>query len=158
MKKNYILDTNVLLHDPDSLFAFEDNDVVIPIYVLEEIDGFKRELSELGRSARQVSRNLDALRKKGPLSNGVELPGGGKLFVSLSQKELPNAVLDKNKADSRILSVAMAWKEKSTDRPNIFLTKDVNLRIRADASACRRRTTSTARSRSTSTTPACARW
>jgi PhoH-like ATPase len=133
MKKNYVLDTNVLLADPEALFAFEDNDVVIPIYVIEEIDGFKRELSELGRAARKVSRNLDALRQQGALSNGVQLPGGGKLFVSLSHKELPNAVLDKTKADSRILSVAMATKEKSTDRPTIFLTKDVNLRIRADA-------------------------
>ena len=132
MKKSYVLDTNVLLHDPESLLHFEDNDVVVPIYVIEEIDGFKRELSELGRSARHVSRQLDGLRQKGSLSDGVTLPGGGKLFVALTGKELPDAVLDKHKADSRIMSVALSWKEKS-EYPTIFLTKDVNLRVRADA-------------------------
>jgi PhoH-like ATPase len=132
MKKSYVLDTNVLLHDPDAMFHFEDNDVVVPIYVIEEIDSFKRELSELGRSARQVSRHLDALRRKGSLSDGTALPGGGHLFVALTGRELPDAVLDRSKADSRILSVAMGWKERS-DSPTIFLTKDVNLRVRADA-------------------------
>jgi PhoH-like ATPase len=132
MKKNYVLDTNVLLHDPEALFHFEDNDVVVPIYVIEEIDSFKRELSELGRSARQVSRHLDALRQQGSLSDGVLLPGGGKLYVALTGAELPDAVLDRHKADSRIVAVAMKWKETS-DVPTIFLTKDVNLRVRADA-------------------------
>src|SRR4051812_14557688 len=71
MKKTFILDTNVLLHDPKALFAFGENDVVVPIYVIEEIDQFKRDLSELGRNARQVSRLLDAYREKGNLGTGV---------------------------------------------------------------------------------------
>src|SRR5262249_39186010 len=67
LKKNFVLDTNVLLHDPNAIFAFEDNTVVIPIYVIEEIDRFKRDLSELGRSAREIGRMLDDLRKEGNL-------------------------------------------------------------------------------------------
>ena len=63
--KNYVLDTNVLLHDARAIFAFADNNVVIPIYVIEEVDQFKRDLSELGRSAREVGRQLDDLRKEG---------------------------------------------------------------------------------------------
>ena len=71
--KNYILDTNVLLHDPNSILNFEENTVLIPIDVIEEIDGFKRESSELGQNARSVSRCLDDLRAKGRLSEGVTL-------------------------------------------------------------------------------------
>ena len=63
LKKNFVLDTNVLLHDPKSLFGFEDNDVVVPIYCIEEIDNFKRDLSTLGRNARQASRYLDEFRQ-----------------------------------------------------------------------------------------------
>ncbi len=133
MQKNYVLDTNVLLTDPRAIYAFEDNDVVIPIHVLEEIDSFKRELSELGRNARQISRTLDQLRETGSLADGVELPGGGRLIVALKGRELPDAVLDRTKADARILAVAMGVRERSPDRPTIFVTKDVNLRIRADA-------------------------
>ena len=62
MRKNYVLDTNVLLHDPNAIFAFEEHTVIIPIYVIEEIDNFKRDLSELGRSAREIGRMLDDLR------------------------------------------------------------------------------------------------
>ena len=71
MKKNYVLDTNVLLHDPHAIFKFEDNDLFLPIYVIEEIDQFKRDSNERGRNARTVSRLLDGLRAKGPLSGGV---------------------------------------------------------------------------------------
>ena len=74
--KNYILDTNVLLHDPDSILSFQENHVLIPIEVIEEIDRFKREPSELGQNARTVSRTLDSLREQGSLSDGVALPNG----------------------------------------------------------------------------------
>ena len=77
MRKNYVLDTNVLLHDPRALFQFKDNNVIIPIYVVEEIDKFKRDLSELGRNARQVSRDLDHFRVQvGSLTEGVPLENG----------------------------------------------------------------------------------
>ena len=78
--KNYILDTNVLLHDPNSLLSFQDNNVLIPIEVIEEIDRFKRESTELGQSARSVSRTRDGLRKNGALSKGVPRPNGGRLM------------------------------------------------------------------------------
>ena len=79
--KNYILDTNVLLHDPDSLLNFEENSVLLPIEVIEEIDRFKRESSELGQNARAVSRMLDGYRGTGSLSEGVKLPNGGMLKI-----------------------------------------------------------------------------
>lgn len=83
MKKTYVLDTNVLLHDPNALRHFQDNDVAIPLEVIEEIDRFKRDLTELGRNARQVSRMLDALRKEGNLATGIRLPSGGTLRILL---------------------------------------------------------------------------
>ena len=77
MRKVYVLDSNVLLHDPRAIFKFEDNEVVLPIYVIEEIDHFKRETSELGRNARQTSRFIDELRERSEhtVQHGVELPG-----------------------------------------------------------------------------------
>ena len=91
MKKNYVLDTNILLHDPRAIFRFEDNDVIIPIYVIEEIDQFKREGSERGRNARTIARLLDELREKGgSLATGVPLMGtsDGRLRVEQSRGKL----------------------------------------------------------------------
>ncbi len=133
MFKNFILDTNVLLHDPRALFAFEDNNVTIPIYVIEEIDQFKRDLSELGRNARQVARYLDEFRGKGKISEGVPLPGGGKVRVVFSQRDLPKALANGAATDNRILAVALDVRDKEPTVPAIFVTKDTNLRIRADA-------------------------
>ena len=74
MRKNYVLDTNILLHDPRAIFRFEDNNVIIPIFCIEEVDQFKREGSERGRNARTIARLLDELREKGgSLSTGVKL-------------------------------------------------------------------------------------
>src|SRR4051812_37454843 len=87
VRKNFILDTNVLLHDPRSIYAFAEHNVVVPIYVIEEIDKFKRDLSELGRNARLVSRYLDAFRSEGSLAEGVPLPGGGKIRVCFTTKD-----------------------------------------------------------------------
>ena len=81
MKKSYILDTNVLLHDPNSLLSFEENNVLLPIEVIEEIDRFKRESTELGQNARTVSRMLDGFRGEGRLSEGITLPNGGQLRI-----------------------------------------------------------------------------
>lgn len=133
MKKNYVLDTNVLLHDANAIFAFKENDVIIPIYVIEEIDSFKRELSELGRAARLVSRHLDGLRSKGSLSDGVPLPGGGRLSVVFTTRKLPGELSVKHEVDSRILAVALDVRDRDRNVPTRFLTKDINLRIRADA-------------------------
>lgn len=134
MKKTFVLDTNVLLHDPRSIFSFDDNDVVIPIYVVEEVDTFKKDLSELGRNARQISRYLDELRAKGSLSTGVPLENGGHLFVATTHHQLPTEFASDRGLDSRIMAVALDRTEKLGGQEQvIFVTKDTNLRIRADA-------------------------
>jgi PhoH-like ATPase len=134
LRKNYVLDTNVLLHDPRALFQFKDNNVIIPIYVVEEIDKFKRDLSELGRNARQVSRDLDAFREEnGSLTEGVPLENGGVLRVMFTQKELPRELMNQHMADNRILALAADVKEREPNLRCVFVTKDINLRIRADA-------------------------
>ena len=135
MKKNFVLDTNVLLHDPRSIFGFEDNDVVIPIYVIEEIDNFKRDLSTLGRNARQVSRYLDDFRAQGKLREGVSLgPDHGHIRVLTAERKLsPNHAVEGHSVDDRILAVALDLAERERGTPTVFVTKDTNLRIRADA-------------------------
>ena len=138
-QKIYVLDTNVLLHDPQALFRFEDNDLVVPITVVEEIDHFKKDLSETGRNARQVSRILDQLRvqipRQGALIQGVPLEKGGTLRVVLfsegALKSLPPE-LRVDRGDNRILAVAVEAKN-ACDCPVIFVSKDTNLRIKADA-------------------------
>lgn len=135
MKKNYVLDTNILLHDPTAIFRFDDNDVYIPIYVIEEVDKFKREGSERGRNARHVVRLLDDLREQGgSLSRGVEMKNGGRLTVTVPAKrpELPSAI-DKSAMDNAILQTAFEIREADGGRPTVFVTMDTNLRIRADA-------------------------
>ena len=134
MKKNYVLDTNVLLHDPRAINRFEDNDVIIPIYVIEEVDQFKREGTERGRNARQIARLLDDLREKGSLAKGVLLESGGLLRVAVPSKrpELESAI-DHAAMDAAILQCAFDVREQDGGRPTVFVTMDTNLRIRADA-------------------------
>jgi PhoH-like ATPase len=131
--KRFVLDTNVLLHDPKAVDHFADNEVVVPIYAIEEIDRFKRELSERGRNARVVTRYLDSLRERGRLSDGVETKGGGRLRVAMTTRELPQARLPEATADDLILALALEEQQREPGQPVIFVTKDVNLRIRADA-------------------------
>ncbi len=134
--KNYILDTNVLLYDAQALFKFGQNNVIIPIPVLEEIDHFKKEVSEIGRSARQTSRYIDNLRRQASVASGVRLDNGGMLFVRLStgsaMRRLPDELRDRS-SDNFILAIALDVKEHSPDIPTIFVSKDINLRIKADA-------------------------
>ncbi len=134
MKKNYVLDTNIVLHDPQAIFRFEDNNVIIPIYAIEEVDQFKREGSERGRNARQIARILDGLREQGSLAKGVTLKGGGTLRVAVPQKRpsLPSAI-DTDAMDAAILQTAFDVREEDQGRPTVFVTMDTNLRIRADA-------------------------
>lgn len=134
-KKIFVLDTNVLLHDPRSLFLFEDNDVVIPIYVVEEVDTFKKDGSELGRNARQISRYLDQLRQDGSLAMGVKLDRGGVLRVATTHLTLPEELSMDKGMDSKIMAVALELtiSNKNTGKKVVFITKDTNLRIRADA-------------------------
>jgi PhoH-like ATPase len=133
MVKTYVLDTNVLLHNPEALFAFQDNNVVLPFAVIEEIDNQKKRQDEIGRNARVVSQKLDALRVSGRLSEGVQLPGGGRLWIELNHCD-PGEFslgLDPVKHDNRILTVAYHLKEQG-DTPVILVTKDLNLRLKAD--------------------------
>ncbi|AEB10679.1 PhoH family protein [Desulfobacca acetoxidans] len=133
VKKNYILDTNVLLHDPGSIFAFEDNDIILPVSVIEELDKQKTRSDEIGRHAREVSRQLDGLRSLGPLSGGVRLPQGGSIRIELNcRNTFENACdIDLNTTDNRILALAFHL-QQCTDEPVILVTKDLNLRIKAD--------------------------
>jgi PhoH-like ATPase len=131
--KNYILDTNVLLHDPNSLVSFQDNNVLLPIEVIEEIDRFKRESTERGANARTVSRTLDGLRVQGRLSEGVDLPNGGRLRIVFHKNGNGQVSIGDNTVDSRIVAVAMDVKKANPKSPAILVTKDINLRIKADA-------------------------
>jgi len=133
LRKAFILDTNVLLFDPQAVFKFGNNDVIIPIVVIEEIDRFKREMSENGRHARQFSRIVDEMRADGELSKGVKLPNGGLLTVELGVHQPLPMELQMDKADNRILALAITLKKDHPKRPVVFVTKDVNLRIKADA-------------------------
>jgi PhoH-like ATPase len=134
MKKRYLLDTNVLLHDPTALTAFQDNSVLVPIYVIEEIDRFKKQLTRLGENARWISRFLDGLRARGRLSEGVVLDTGGRLRVVFDPDD-PQRVIARSDGwvDNEILKIARRIQDDAPDTPLILVTKDVNLRIKADA-------------------------
>src|SRR5437762_5512946 len=136
VKKNYILDTNVLLHDPNSLLSFQENNVLVPIEVIEEIDRFKRESTELGQNARSVSRMLDGFRGKGRLSEGVALPTGGRLRIIFQKNEAAkngHAIFSTDSVDNRILSLASGIQKAQPKSQTVLVSKDINLRIKADA-------------------------
>ncbi|MDR1123174.1 MAG: PhoH family protein [Elusimicrobiota bacterium] len=137
MKKIYILDTNVLLHDPNSLSQFADNEVIIPMVVIEELDNFKTSSDERGKNARLVSRKLDELRTSGKLGKGVKLPNGGMLKVEFPKENMLPAGFSFNKADNDILNTAYFYykqqENKTTKKPVIIVSKDTNLRIKAEA-------------------------
>ena len=132
-RKNFVLDTNVLLHDPRAIFHFADNHVVIPIYVLEEIDSFKKDQSDLGRNAREISRQLDRCRQLGRLSEGVPIGKGGLLRVAIGKRSLPDPLRQSQIADNYILAVALEVRDAEPNVPTFLVTKDVNLRVRGDA-------------------------
>jgi PhoH-like ATPase len=133
MPKTYVVDTNVLLHDPEALFAFQENEVVIPFTVIEEIDNQKRRQDEVGRNARHVSERLDVLRRSGRLSDGITLPQGGKLRIELNHQEMTDCPVgwDAMKHDNRMIALAHSL-QKAQKGGVILLTKDLNLRIKAD--------------------------
>ena len=142
MKKVYVLDTNVLLHDPNALLRFEDNDVVLPITVIEELDRFKKRPEETGRNARQTSRMLDQLRRSGNLIEGIALENAGdrtgSLRVALCSREslaqLPPELYSGgggDGGDNAILAVALEVKQQC-ECPVVMVSKDTNMRIKAD--------------------------
>lgn len=139
MKKKYVLDTNVLLHDPMSIYNFEDNEIIIPAVVVEEIDDKKRYQDEVGRNARLVARILDDVRKKGKLNEGVDLGNGGTLKIELnhiSMDEIRQHFVDVTN-DNRILAVALnihlEEKKKENPIPTVLVSKDIIMRVKANS-------------------------
>ncbi len=136
-RKTYVIDTNVLLYDPTALFKFEEHDLVIPITVIEEVDRFKKDLTETGRNARQVGRQLDKLRRDSGLSlnDGVPLPGGGSIRIDLCDATIDwNWADKKHHADNLILAVASRLNNEAGDSGRVIMvTKDTNMRIKANA-------------------------
>ncbi len=131
MQKTFILDTNILIHDPDSIYAFSDNKVFIPMTVIEELDKVKKFRDNVGFNTRQATRRIDELRKKGSLHKGVEINEGGlfKVIHSNDKSQWPEG-LDRNKKDNLIIKTA--YDLLKTEKKVIFISKDLNARIKAD--------------------------
>jgi PhoH-like ATPase len=139
LKKIYVLDTNVLLQDPYSIFSFEDNEVVIPAVVLEEVDSKKRYMDEIGRNARHVSKLIDGFRQSGKLHEKIPLENGGVLRIELNHRsfhQLQEIFVEKTN-DNRILAVAknlsLEEETKENGSPVILVSKDALVRVKADA-------------------------
>ncbi|MCP4049976.1 MAG: PhoH family protein [bacterium] len=135
-QKHFVLDTNVLIHNPDSLFSFTDNIVVLPITVIEELDKLKAISDKKGMHARQALRTIDSLIKKGDIHQGLKTPGGGKLKIMFHPAEKKTDVeklpdLDYKLQDNKIIAVAWALQQKK--ETVFFISKDVNARIKAEA-------------------------
>ena len=141
--KLFVLDTNVLMHDPTSLFRFDEHDVYLPMITLEELDNHKKGMSEVARNARQVSRSLDALvadTGEHEIDNGIPLSklgnkdASGRLFFQtrLNDWQLPQG-LPVGKADNQILAVVRGLQEQFPERPVVLVSKDINMRIKARA-------------------------
>ncbi len=140
--KLFVLDTNVLMHDPTCLFRFDEHDIFLPMITLEELDGHKKGMSEVARNVRQVSRDLDALAADGlrdpkegiALSKTGRREAGGKLYfqTTLLDVKLP-AGLPQGKADNQILGVVMSLREQLPARDVVLVSKDINMRVKARA-------------------------
>jgi PhoH-like ATPase len=138
----FVLDTNVLLHDPVSLFRFEEHDIFLPMIVLEELDGHKKGMTEVARNGRQTSRTLDALAAQsgGDMGKGLKLSATGHqsarglLYFQTEPltNDLPSS-LPQGKADNQILGVVHALRQKHPDREVILVSKDINMRVKARA-------------------------
>lgn len=135
MKKTYVLDTNVLLSDPNCFRNFQDNDLIVPILVLEELDKHKSRSDEVGRNCREVSRSLDALSEAGSLKTGVNLPSGGTLRVLSTPPGysglLPPDLLHGTSVDNMIIGFVLALTKET---PSVILvSKDINVRVKCSS-------------------------
>ena len=138
----FVLDTNVLLHDPTSLFRFEEHDIFLPMIVLEELDGHKKGMTEVARNGRQTSRTLDALASQagGDMGRGIPLAGTGHtsargLLFFQTEALTPNlpSGLPQGKADNQILGVVQSLRQRFPERDVILVSKDINMRVKARA-------------------------
>ena len=135
-KKNFVLDTNVILHDYECLEKFEENDIYIPITVLEELDKFKKGSEQINHNARAFARFLDSLESESFFTEGAPLgEGRGRLYIKIDGLEHPvvRKAFSERIADHRILSCALTLNTEQKDEPTILVTKDVNLRVKARA-------------------------
>ena len=135
MKKIYVLDTSVCLTSANSLYCFKNNDIILPIKVLEEIDGHKKRQDVVGSNARQTIRILDSLREKGSLSEGVRLGRGKGIVkvVSSSSLDILPSEMSREMADNKIISCAMKLSETEKDRKVILVSRDINMRVLANS-------------------------
>ena len=134
MKKTYVLDTNVFLTNAKSIFSFNNNDIIIPLKVLEEIDKHKKRQDGVGLNARASIRILDSLREKGNLHKGVRLgKGKGILSVKMYNPDLMPLGLDETNADNQIVATALTEKQDNPKRKVIVISRDINMRIKCDA-------------------------
>jgi PhoH-like ATPase len=129
--KFFVLDTNVLLHNSDAITCFADNTVVLPMTVIEELDKFKKNNDELGRNARHVIRTLDSLRVRGSLGKGVRTEAGGIVRITMEKEEAEGTCIDLNIPDNRIIATAFNLLQQG--KRVIFVSKDINARLKADA-------------------------
>ncbi|WOP16977.1 PhoH family protein [Ottowia sp. SB7-C50] len=138
----FVLDTNVLLHDPMALFRFEEHDIFLPMIVLEELDGHKKGMTEVARNGRQTSRQLDALAgvKGADMARGLALnstghvAAGGKLYFQTTPLDVTMpAALPQGKADNQILGVVAALEKQHAPREVVLVSKDINMRVKARA-------------------------
>ena len=139
--KLYVLDTNVLLHDPTSIFRFQEHDIYLPMMTLEELDNHKSGMPDVARNARQVSRTLDGILQnlEGPIDKGIPLEtlnhgeATGRLFIQTKPFDVKLPMLPQGKADNQILSVVEGLKESVKDRDVVLVSKDINMRLKAAA-------------------------
>ncbi|MBC8062683.1 MAG: PhoH family protein [Clostridiaceae bacterium] len=135
MIKNFIIDTNVMVHDPDFIYNFEDNNIIIPIICIEELDNLKKREGIVGYHARSAARELNNLRKFGNLHQGVKLANGGTIRIELNSNDpscLPNG-FDFSKNDTKILAITKNIAESDKEIPTILVTKDLYMAIKSDA-------------------------
>ena len=133
-KKIYILDTSVCLTDANCIRSYGNNDIVLPLKVLEEIDNNKKRQDGVGTNARMLIRNLDTLREKGSLSKGVRIDKGkGLICVKMVKREGLPEDLDLRVPDNEIISVALNQKNENPKRKVIVVTRDINMRVKCDS-------------------------
>ena len=133
MQKIYVIDTSVLIHDPHAPEKFEDNEIIIPITVIEELDGLKRGHGSVSYSSREALRVIDGLRTRGNLARDVKTPGGGSLKIALKEDHAHGPGGKQLSSDDKIIKTALDLKEMSNGTPVVVVSKDTAVRIKSEA-------------------------